>query len=61
MSAPRETNETGFEAFETGVPPPYVPVRFSQPEQSGGVATVEAIDQNEIDFPLQLGRSRNRR
>ena len=61
VSAPRETTATGLDAFKAGVPPPYVPVRFSLPEHSGIVATVEAVDENEIDFPLQTGDSRSRR
>lgn len=61
VSAPREMEETGLDAFIAETPPPYVPVRFSMPENSGVVAKVEAADENKIDFPLVLKRSRRRR
>ena len=61
VSAPREMKETGMDAFKAQPPKPYVPVRFSQPGHSGVVVKVEPTDENEIDFPLKLKRSRRRR
>jgi len=61
VSAPREFTKTGMDAFKAQPPPPYVPVRFAQPEFSGVVAKVEASSENKIDFPLKLARSRKRR
>lgn len=61
FSAPREMKETGMDAFKAQAPPPYIPVRFGQPEHSGVDAKVEAKPDNKIDFPLKLSRSRKRR
>ena len=61
ITAPREMTATGMDAFKAETPPPYVPVRFGIPENSGLGATVEAVEENTIDFPLELKRRRRRR
>ena len=43
----------GKAGFEYRAPPPYVPVRFERPDQSGIVVEVEVKEENVIDLNLR--------
>ncbi len=53
VSAPRKSSAVGMDTFEEGPLPPHVPIRFSLPDKTGIVLTVEQKEANPFDIEIK--------